>query len=304
MNELIKTDTSIQIDYTPSTIEIKNEAELEALVENTANHYKSLTFSEGDIQGAKDARSSLNNIIKLLEEKRKEVKNGYSEPLKAFEAKIKAFVDQMENAKEGISQSLEKFETKERDSRLQKVKEKIEDLCNALGVDPSEIEIPDRWTNKGAFTTTKGELTKAISKEITDTINEIVSKKQTLAANKQAVESYAQAVGLDPFSWVRWIDQGHELQEVFDQINQVVAEQKEKLAKAAAIIEKVEKKEPVPSVPIDPETGEIQEEPAQEKEVSANGKVVTLKLKGSDEQFKLLNKSIVQLMIEIVEVTE
>lgn len=304
MNELNKTDTSIQIDYTPSTIEIKNEAELEALVENTANHYKSLTFSEGDIQGAKDARSSLNNIIKLLEEKRKEVKNGYSEPLKAFEAKIKAFVDQMETAKEGISQSLEKFETKERDSRSQKVKEKIEDLCNALGVDPSEIEILDRWTNKGAFTAAKGELTKAISKEITDAINEIVSKKQTLAANKQAVESYAQAVGLDPFSWVRWIDQGHELQEVFDQINQVVAEQKEKLAKAAAIIEKVEKKEPVPSVPIDPETGEIQEEPAQEKEVSAIGKVVTLKLKGSDEQFKLLNKSIVQLRIEIVEVTE
>ncbi len=279
MNELIKTDTTIQIDYTPSTIEIKNEAELEALVENTANHYNSLTFSEGDIQGAKDAQSSLNKIIKLLEVKRKEVKNGYSE-------------------------SLEKFETKERDSRSQKVKEKIEELCNALGVNPSEIEIPDRWTNKGAFTAAKGELTKAISKEITDTINEIVSKKQTLAANKQAVESYAQAVGLDPFSWVRWIDQGHELQEVFDQINQVVAEQKEKLAKAAAIIEKVEKKEPVPSVPIDPETGEIQEEPAQEKEVSANGKVVTLKLKGSDEQFKLLNKSIVQLRIEIVEVTE
>lgn len=303
MNELIKTDTTIQIDYTPSTIEIKNEAELEALVENTANHYKSLTFSEGDIQGAKDARSSLNNIIKLLEEKRKEVKNGYSEPLKAFEAKIKTFVNQMEAAKEGISQSLEKFENKERDSRLQKVKEKIEDLCNALGVDPSEIEIPDRWTNKGAFTAAKGELTKAISKEITDTINEIVSKKQTLAANKQAVESYAQAVGLDPFSWVRWIDQGHKLQEVFDQINQVVAEQKEKLAKAA-IIEKVEKKEPVPSVPIDRETGEIIEEHTQEKEVSDQGNVVTLKLKGSEEQFSLLNQSIVQLGIEVVDVIE
>lgn len=304
MNELIKTDTTIQIDYTPSTIEIKNEAELEALVENTANHYKSLTFSEGDIQGAKDARSSLNNIIKLLEEKRKEVKNGYSEPLKAFEAKIKTFVNQMEAAKEGISQSLEKFENKERDSRLQKVKEKIEDLCNALGVDPSEIEIPDRWTNKGAFTAAKGELTKAISKEITDTINEIVSKKQTLAANKQAVESYAQAVGLDPFSWVRWIDQGYELQEVFDQINQVVAEQKEKLAKASAIIENVEKKEPVPSVPIDRETGEIIEEPTQEKEVSDQGNVVTLKLKGSEKQFSLLNQSIVQLGIEVVDVIE
>lgn len=302
MNELIKTDTSIQIDYTPSTIEIKNEAELEALVKNTANHYKSLTFSEGDIQGAKDARSSLNNIIKLLEEKRKEVKNGYSEPLKAFEAKIKIFVNQMEAAKEGISQSLEKFETKERDSRLQKVKEKIDELCNALGVDPSEIEIPDRWTNKGAFTATKGELTKSISKEITDAINEIVSKKQTIAANKQAVESYAQAVGLDPFAWVRWIDQGHELQEVFDQINQVITERQEKLAQAASILAKVEQQEHVPSVPVDPETGEIQQDkPVEGKKT---GKIVTLKLRGTDDQFFLLNQSIVELGIEVITATE
>ncbi|MBX8978959.1 DUF1351 domain-containing protein [Enterococcus gallinarum] len=304
MNELIKPDTTIQIDYTPSTIEIQKEAELEALVENTVKHYKSLTFSEGDIQGAKDARLSLNNIIKLLEDKRKEVKNGYSEPLKTFEAKIKKFVDQIEAAKEGISQSLEKFEATERDSRLQKVKAKIDDLCNALGIDPSEIEIPDRWTNKGAFTAAKGELTKAINKEITDTINEIVSKKQTLAANKQAVESYAQAVGLDSFSWMRWIDQGHELQEVFDQINQVVAERREKLAQAASIIEKVEQQDHVPLVPIDRETGEILEEPTQEMDDSTQGETVTLKLRGSEEQFNLLNQSIVQLGIEVVEVIE
>lgn len=304
MNELIKPDTTIQIDYTPSTIEIQKEAELEALVENTVKHYKSLTFSEGDIQGAKDARLSLNNIIKLLEDKRKEVKNGYSEPLKTFEAKIKKLVDQIEAAKEGISQSLEKFEATERDSRLQKVKAKIDDLCNALGIDPSEIEIPDRWTNKGAFTAAKGELTKAINKEITDTINEIVSKKQTLAANKQAVESYAQAVGLDPFSWMRWIDQGHELQEVFDQINQVVAERREKLAQAASIIEKVEQQDHVPLVPIDRETGEILEEPTKEMDDSTQGETVTLKLRGSEEQFNLLNQSIVQLGIEVVEVIE
>jgi tetratricopeptide (TPR) repeat protein len=304
MNELIKTDTPIQIDYTPSTIEIKNESKLEALVENTVNHYKNLTFSEGDIQGAKDARSSLNNIIKLLEEKRKEVKNGYSEPLKSFEAKIKKFVDQMETAKEGISQSLEKFEATERDLRLQKVTAKIEDLCNALGIEPNEIEIPDRWTNKGAFTVAKGELTKAINKEIADTINEIASKKQTLTANKQAVESYAQAVGLDPFSWSCWIDQGHELQEVFDQINQVVAERKEKLAQAASIIEKVEQQAHVPLVPIDRETGEILKDPTQEMEGSTQGDIVTLKLRGSEEQFNLLNQSIVQLGIEVVEVIE
>ncbi|MHC5956535.1 DUF1351 domain-containing protein [Enterococcus gallinarum] len=304
MNELIKPDTTIQIDYTPSTIAIKNEAELESLVENTVKHYESLTFSEGDIQGAKDARASLNNIISLLEEKRKEVKKGYSKPLDLFEQKIKNFVTQIEQAKEGIAQNIEKFESTERELRFQKVKSKVEELCSVVGIDPNEIQIPYKWTNKGAFTVAKGELTKVINKEITDTINEIVSKKQTLAANKQAVESYAQAVGLDPFSWMRWIDQGHELQEVFDQINQVVAERREKLAQAASIIEKVEQQDHVPLMPIDRETGEILEDPTQEMDDSTQGETVTLKLRGSEEQFNLLNQSIVQLGIEVIEVIE
>lgn len=304
MNELIKTDTSIQIDYTPSTIEIKNEAELEALVENTANHYKSLTFSEGDIQGAKDARSSLNNIIKLLEEKRKEVKNGYSEPLKVFEAKIKKFVDQMEAAKEGISQSLDKFQSTERDSRLQKVKAKINELCAVVGVDPNDIQIHDKWTNKGAFTTTKGELKKAIIEEITGTINGIVEKHQQAAVNKRIVEGYAKAAHLDPVSWVILLDQGLTVDDIMSKIDQVVAEQKARLAKAEEVVQVVKQKEHVPSVPIDQETGEIQERPIEEKETSSTEKVVTLKLKGTDDQFFLLNKTIVKLGIEVVNVSE
>lgn len=304
MNELIKTDTSIQIDYTPSTIEIKNEAELEALVENTANHYKSLTFSEGDIQGAKDARSSLNNIIKLLEEKRKEVKNGYSEPLKAFETKVKKFVDQMEAAKEGISQSLDKFESTERDSRLQKVKAKINELCAVVGVDPNDIQILDKWTNKGAFTTTKGELKKAIIEEITGIINGIVEKRQQAAVNKRIVEGYAKAAHLDPVPWVILLDQGITVDDIMSKIDQVVAGQKSRVAVGKEIIQENKQKDPVPSVAIDLETGEIKEEIVKECETSVYEKVATIKLGGSDAKFRELNKRIIELEIDVIEVIE
>jgi len=303
MNELIKPDTMIQIDYTPSTISIQNEAELATLVENTVKHYKSLTFSEGDIQGAKDARTSLSNIIKLLDAKRKEVKKGYSEPLDGFEDKIKEFVSQIDQAKEGIAQSLEKFETKEREGRLEKVQTKVNELCSVVGVDPKEIEIPDQWTNKGAFTLAKGEMKTAIVKEITEKINGIVSEKQTLAANKQVIENYAEALGLDPVSWVRWIDQGHELQEVLDQIKQVVAEKQQRLEAAAKVIQEVEQNESVHSRR-DEETGEILENPVEKNEVVKDGKIVTLKLRGTDDQFFLLNKSIVEFGIEVVNVSE
>ncbi|EPH86959.1 hypothetical protein D922_04467 [Enterococcus faecalis 06-MB-DW-09] len=305
MNELIKPDTTIKIDYQPSTIQIKNEAELATLVKNTVNHYESLTFTEGDIQGAKDAQTSLNKIVKLLNEKRIEVKKGYSEPLDAFETKIKDFVSQIEQAKEGIAQSLEQFETTEREARLKKVQVKIKELCSVVGIDPEEIKVPDQWTNKGAFTSTKGELKAATIKEITDTINGIVTERQTLATNKQVVETYAEAVGLEPVSWVRWLDQGHELQDVLDQIKQVVAEKQQRLEKAAKVIEEVEQKNAEPSVVINQETGETQPAATQKAVASKqSGGVVTLKLKGTDEQFRLLNKSIVQLRIEVVEAIE
>lgn len=304
MNELIKPDTIIHIDYTPSTISIQNEAELAKLVENTVKHYKSLTFTEGDFQGAKDARTSLNNIIKLLNAKRKEVKKGYSEPLDAFEDKIKEFVGQIDQAKEGIAQSLEKFETQEREGRQEKVQAKVNELCSVEGVDPEQIEILDQWTNKGAFTLAKGELKAAIVKEITEKINEIVSEKQTLAANKQVIENYAEAMGLDPVSWVRWIDQGHELQEVIDQIKQVVAEKQRRLAAAAKVIQEVEQNEPVRSMRHDEETGEILENSVEKNEIVKDGKTVTLKLRGTDDQFFLLNKSIVEFGIEVVKVSE
>lgn len=304
MNELIKSDTKIQIDFKPSAIEIKNEAELTKLVTNTVKHYKSLVFSEGDIEGAKQAQKSLSDNIKLLETKRKEIKSQYSAPLEAFEKKIKGYVNQMGEAKEGISESLKQFESTERDARLEKVKMKLNELCAVVGVDPKDIQVPDKWTNKGAFTTTKGELKKAIIDEITGTINGIVEKRQQAAVNKRIVEGYAKAAHLDPVSWVILLDQGLTVDDIMSKIDQVVAEQKARLAKAEEVVQVVKQKEHVPSVPIDQETGEIQESPTEEKETSSTEKVVTLKLKGTEDQFFLLNKTIVKLGIEVVNVSE
>lgn len=304
MNELIKSDTKIQIDFKPSAIEIKNEAELTELVNNTVKHYKSLVFSEGDIEGAKQAQKSLTDKIKLLETKRKEIKSQYSEPLEAFEKKIKGYVNQMGEAKEGISESLKQFESTERDARFEKVKMKLNELCAIVGVDPKDIQIPDKWTNKGAFTTTKGELKKAIIDEITGTINEIVEERQQAAVNKRIVEGYAKAAHLDPVSWMILLDQGLSVDDIMSKIDQVVAGQKARLAKAEEVVQVVRQKERVPSMPIDQETSEIQEIPIEEKETSSTEKVVTLKLKGTDDQFFLLNKTIVKLGIEVVNVSE
>ncbi|MBO1121964.1 DUF1351 domain-containing protein [Enterococcus casseliflavus] len=304
MNELIKSDTKIQIDFKPSAIEIKNEAELTELVNNTVKHYKSLVFSEGDIEGAKQAQKSLTDKIKLLETKRKEIKSQYSEPLEAFEKKIKGYVNQMGEAKEGISESLKQFESTERDARFEKVKMKLNELCAIVGVDPKDIQIPDKWTNKGAFTTTKGELKKAIIDEITGTINEIVEERQQAAVNKRIVEGYAKAAHLDSVSWMILLDQGLSVDDIMSKIDQVVAGQKARLAKAEEVVQVVRQKERVPSMPIDQETSEIQEIPIEEKETSSTEKVVTLKLKGTDDQFFLLNKTIVKLGIEVVNVSE
>ena len=121
-------------------------------------------------------------------------------------------------------------------------------------------------------------------------------QKQTLAANKQAVESYAQAVGLDPFHGCVGLIK--------------VMSCKKSLMKSIKLLQskssyryrrrshpRSQTKEYGPSVPIDLETGEIKEESVGERETPVYEKVSTIKLGGSEEKFRELNKRIVELKL-------
>lgn len=73
-----------------------NKVELKAVVEQEMKKYE-IEVTEDNIKEAKDARATLNKVSKALDDKRKELKKKYCEPLVIFEndvKEIKAIVDE------------------------------------------------------------------------------------------------------------------------------------------------------------------------------------------------------------------
>lgn len=280
-NELITLEP-IQIDFTPSVITIKNEEELGALVDKTAEHYASLTFDAKNIQGAKDARKELNSIVEILEDERKKIKGEYTKPLNEFESKIKKYVKKIKEAKAPIDENIKNYEENERSSRFEKVQEKVNEIASIYGVEPTEIDIPAQWTNANALTQ-KGAVTKGVADKITDAVKAIATEHDRIESEKRIIEGYARALKLDTDAWVRWVESGKSAAEVMREIDAVVAN-------------KAVEPEPTPPANVDVETGEIFDEPAE------NGvgdvETITFRVTGTYDQLSALNQAVLSLGIE------
>ncbi|WP_430606438.1 DUF1351 domain-containing protein [Enterococcus sp. AZ170] len=312
MNELT-TDIKFNVDFKPSEITIQNEKQLESLVAATVKHYSSLVFTDENIPEAKEAKTKLNGISKLLDDQRKEVKKSYSEPLKAFETKINALRDQIKGVSDNINVGISDYEEKQKELREEKLLETLSEMAPNYGIDIAAVEIKSTWLNKGSFTA-KGELTKKVLEEIAGIMALIAKENQRIKEDKVSVFNYAKAVGLDGDGWSSWIDKGHSLVEIMKEIDQAVKDKKareeqERIAEEQRLAQeeadrkakeeyeqamKELRERTVDDKVIDTETGEIiQEDPELTRQEIEDTQTYTLKVTGTHEQLSALNKFMV-----------
>ncbi|MTD37684.1 DUF1351 domain-containing protein [Erwinia sp. CPCC 100877] len=318
MNELTN-DIKFNVDFKPSEITIQNEKQLESLVDATVKHYSSLVFTDDNIPEAKEAKTKLNGISKLLDEQRKEVKKSYSEPLKAFEAKINALRDQIKGVSDNINVGISEYEEKQKQLRSEKLMDTLTEMAPNYAIDIAEVVIKSSWLNKGSFTA-KGELTKKTLEEIAGTMELIAKENQRIKDDKAIIFNYAKAVGLDADGWAAWIEKGHTSAEVMKQIDQAVKDKKEReeqeriAEEQRKVQEEADRKakeeyeqamkelreRQIDDKTIDVETGEIiQEDPELVRQEIDERQTVTLKLTGTHEQLSSLNKFIVDEGIQV-----
>ncbi|PZL71050.1 hypothetical protein CI088_14335 [Enterococcus plantarum] len=309
MNELT-TDIKFNVDFKPSEITIQNEEQLESLVAATITHYSSLVFTDDNIPEAKEAKTKLNSISKLLDDQRKEVKKSYSEPLKAFETKINALRDRIKGVSDEINVGISEYKDQQKQLRSDKLMETLTEMAPNYEVDIAAVEIKPTWLNKGSFTA-KGELTKKVLEEIAGIMTLIAKENQRIKEDKVSVFNYAKAVGLDGDGWSSWIDKGRSLVEIMKEIDQAVKDKKareeqERIAEEQRLAQeeadrkakeeyeqamKELRERTVDDKVIDTETGEIiQEDTELTRQEIEDTQTHTLKVTGTHEQLSALNK--------------
>ena len=151
-----------------------NKEELEAAVRAKIAGYENVVYTEENIKAAKNDRAELNNLIKAIEERRKQVKNTINEPYAVFEAELKEITALINEPVALIDQQVKAFEEKQKEEKKAAIKatydENIGDLAEVL---PFEKIFDSRYLNQTYKLVTA-------QKEIVDKIDTVKTDLETI----------------------------------------------------------------------------------------------------------------------------
>lgn len=145
-NELILKDFAVTVK--PSEIKINNQKELEQAIQEYSNQFKGLIVTVDTLQDAKKARAELNKFKKALNDRRKEVKREYQEPLKKFEDVVGQYVATIDEVALSIDNGVKELEENERHERLNDVQTTIAEMAPNYQVNVEDVQIRTKWLNK------------------------------------------------------------------------------------------------------------------------------------------------------------
>ncbi len=122
-----KENTVKQIDW--------NFEELKKEITEKAEMHGSLVYTDENIKEAKADRAKLNKFIKVLEDKRKDVKKMMLEPYTQFESQVKELVSIIGEANDNIASQVKAYTEKLREEKREKVKEIYDKAMSVEGAE-------------------------------------------------------------------------------------------------------------------------------------------------------------------------
>ncbi|MDT2640425.1 DUF1351 domain-containing protein [Enterococcus dongliensis] len=262
-NEVSVKNLDFSVDFKKSEITVAHREQFETAIKAYAKKYEDWAVSAETLQDAKDIRAEMNKANKLMDEKRKEIKKQINKPLTEFEDWIKAQKEEIQRVIDPIDKGIKELEAMEQEERSKKLMAEIAEISPNYGVEVDEITINPSWANKGNFTT-KGKLNKKALNEICGEMKAVKAEKDQLEANKTLIANYAEAVGLEPESWIVQIESGSTPQELMKQIDLAIKaknerlEQEKKRKEYEEAIEELQNNQvEIGDKVVDEETGEI-----------------------------------------------
>lgn len=285
-NELVTLD-QVDIAYTPATLQIKNKDVLDQAIEAFISKYEGIVVTEETLKDAKDSKAKVNALKKALEDKRKEQKRIYNEPLNKFEKEIKANVEKLDQVYQSINEGVKFFEEQKREERKKEIEAKIAEISELNGVDPQTIEFRKSWLNA----------TPSMAKK-TEEIVEAVQKQKRINKDVQAIQEYCLKLNLPATRYIeiaRDFDYW-EAKKAVDADHEHLMQQKEaeRAAKQAEVERQKEQLVEIGDKQVDSETGEVVQE----------FQIVSFKLKGTKQDLDNLAMLIQNSAIEVLEASE
>lgn len=213
-----------------------NFAELKEEITAKAELYKNMVYTEDTIKEAKADKATLNKFIKVLEDKRKDVKEQCLQPYKDFEKQIKELVAIVNEPVQLIDSQVKAYDEKRKAEKLDQIKAIWEESDHPEWLSCSMI-FDNRWLN---VTFSLKQVQDAITERLTQINTELTTLNSLTEFAFEAVEVYKNTLDVN-----RAIAEGQRLADIQKR------KQEEAMRKATA--EAAEKEAEIRQAEIEPE---------------------------------------------------
>ena len=213
-----------------------NFAELKEEITAKAELYKNMVYTEDTIKEAKADKATLNKFIKILEDKRKDVKKQCLQPYEDFEKQIKELVAIVNEPVQLIDSQVKAYDEKRKAEKLDQIKAIWEESDHPEWLSCNMI-FDNRWLN---VTFSLKQVQDAITERLTQINTELTTLNSLTEFAFEAVEVYKNTLDVN-----RAIAEGQRLADIQRR------KQEEAMRKAAA--EAAEKEAEIRQAEIEPE---------------------------------------------------
>ncbi|MDR0676590.1 MAG: DUF1351 domain-containing protein [Elusimicrobiota bacterium] len=124
-----------------------NFDELKKELEGKLEKYKNLIYDEKEIKIAKDDVATLRKLVKMINDKKIEIKKQYLEPYEKFENKIKELLEMIDEPIILIDTKIKETENKQKEKKREDIERIYNKEAGGLEVKIEQI-FNERWLNK------------------------------------------------------------------------------------------------------------------------------------------------------------
>lgn len=216
----------IRVDFEPAIINIAEREQFEQYVNEVVTKYKNYTVSAETLKDDRATRALLNKLVKQIDDKRKEVKCEFNKPLDEFTAWVKKASEPLNKTVASIDKSIKELEEHEKQIRSEIIRAEIQNLTKESGIDHRIFESMVAEWSKAANFNKDFKPKKTLQDSMSYAVEQERLKQEEIKKNKKNISNFAFMSGISDTPYIRMYDDGKEVSEILEIMNEDIAKEK------------------------------------------------------------------------------
>lgn len=217
--------SEISVAFEPAKIEVLDREKFEKQINSIAEANSNRVVTAETLKDDKSTRAELRKLYKSLNDEKIRIKKEYNKPLTEFETWFKKAIVVLDKAISQIDAGVKEVEFKQKEERKGIVRAELLKLTKKLELDSRIFEVMvEDWAKTSNFNDYKPK--KALQDSMSYAVEQERLKQEESRKNKKNISNFAFMSGISDTPYIRMYDDGKEVSEILEIMNEDIAKEK------------------------------------------------------------------------------